>query len=730
MQAGNEGTPPLVSQNVVILAKNFKLSQTQFDLLNRGLTFIPTLDINKNQKQQLQLDIQEYHRKIKLASYFQDGKRKKLTPFVAATGWIPPPGKLPPFVEALIDRDKDSFRQHFRPRREKPNLTQGEVKALRELMHYKQIVIKPADKGSAVVILSREQYTQEVYRQLEDKTYYRKLDGPIYLKTIPIVKNILQNLKTQKFISDRQVKYLQGESTPRPRRFYILPKIHKAPDKWTIPYELPPGRPIVSDCSSETYRTAEFIDYYLNPLSIRHDSYVKDTYHFIEIVKRLKVPPNSFFFTIDIDSLYTNIDTPSGLRAVQKVFQKYPDVTRPDKHILDLLNINLTKNDFEFNGEFFLQIKGTAMGKKFAPAYANIFMAMWEEAALAKCPIQPLHYLRYLDDIWGIWTGTVEQFEQFIKILNSHDSSIKLKYSKHEDSIDFLDTTVYKGPTFGETQTLDIKVFFKETDTHALLFKTSFHPRHTFRGLIKSQLIRFWRICTRRADFKDAVRILFSALRKRGYSRPFLRNCFKSFRDRKDNPEGEIIPLITTFSSVSLLLNHKFKDNFLTIIKNQGNLANHQIISAYRRNKNLRDLLVHAKLQPIGHVKINRLEKYFCHLTYVRNTTTRRIFKIVQRFNWRSTNCVYIIFCSKCGRKYVGETGNSISLRMTQHVYNIRNKKKMEMFVVRHFVFHGLDSLRVAGLQRNISWSDSERKTAERRWITNLSTRNPLGLNS
>lgn len=29
----------------------------------------------------------------------------------------------------------------------------------------------------------------------------------------------------------------------------------------------------------------------------------------------------------------------------------------------------------EFNKEFFLQIKGTAMGKKFAPAYANIFMA-------------------------------------------------------------------------------------------------------------------------------------------------------------------------------------------------------------------------------------------------------------------------------------------------------------------------------------------------------------------
>lgn len=39
-----------------------------------------------------------------------------------------------------------------------------------------------------------------------------------------------------------------------------------------------------------------------------------------------------------------------------------------------------------FNGKNYLQIKGTAMGKKFAPAYANIFMANWEKEVLCqKC---------------------------------------------------------------------------------------------------------------------------------------------------------------------------------------------------------------------------------------------------------------------------------------------------------------------------------------------------------
>ncbi len=58
---------------------------------------------------------------------------------------------------------------------------------------------------------------------------------------------------------------------------------------------------------------------------------------------------------------------------------QYPDPKRPDNYILKLLEINLTKNYFEFNSKYYLQVKGTAMGKRFAPSYTNIFMAKWEQ---------------------------------------------------------------------------------------------------------------------------------------------------------------------------------------------------------------------------------------------------------------------------------------------------------------------------------------------------------------
>lgn len=713
----------------MVLAKNFTLTGPQRNLLERGLTFIPTIDIGKNQKQQLQLDLQNYHRRIKLAVYFKNAKNRVHLPFVGSSSWSPPMDELPVEIKNLIKKDLETLKNNYRTFQEKHNLSIQEIKALRELQKNKNVIIKPADKGSAVVILSRTQYTFEVERQLKDKEYYQKLDEPIHMNTIPMVDKILDQLKAKKFINAKQKAYLKGDRHPRERRFYILPKIHKDPEKWTIPFELPPGRPIVSDCGSETYFTAEFLDYYLNPLSCKHPSYVKDTYHFVEIIKKLKVPPNSFFFSMDVDSLYTNIEIEAGIKAIKRIFERYPDPRRPNEELIQLLDINLKRNDFVFNGEFYLQIKGTAMGKRFAPAYANIFMAFWEEDVFGKCPKKPFCYLRYLDDIWGVWEGSQEEFDGFVRILNSHDPSIRLKVETNYNSIDFLDTTVYKDSKFSDNHQLDIKIFFKKTDTHALLHKSSFHPRHTFAGLVKSQLLRFRRVCTRDEDFLDAVHILFKALRGRGYSQSFLRKCLKNFQRRESKDRGKIIPLITKFSSTARRLNYAWKGNFNQFIVGSELIPGSQVISAYRRNPNLRDLLIRAKLPSWTIEDHGFMTKHFTKLEFVRNAKDGTIFRIRQSFSPKSKNCVYILFCSKCGKKYVGETKNSLCMRMVQHRYNIRNHKKVDTPLVDHFITHGMDSVRIAGLQSNGDWTDWERKKKERYWIYMIGTREPVGLN-
>lgn len=63
-----------------------------------------------------------------------------------------------------------------------------------------------------------------------------------------------------------------------------------------------------------------------------------------------------------------------------------------------------------FNNKFYLQISGCAMGRKYSPAYADIYMAEWERTAFLKCTKLPLVYFRYLDDIFGLWTDTETAF--------------------------------------------------------------------------------------------------------------------------------------------------------------------------------------------------------------------------------------------------------------------------------------------------------------------------------
>ena len=161
------------------------------------------------------------------------------------------------------------------------------------------------------------------------------------------------------------------------------------------------------------------------------------------------------------------------------------------------------------------------MGNRFAPNYANLFMAECEKLALRKCNKLPLIYLRYLNDIFGIWTHDYDKYRVFLDILNSHQNCVKLTSVTSKQSIDFLDTTIFKGERFISNGLLDSKVYFKPTYTHQLLYKDSFHPKHTFSGILKSQLLRFHRICNNKSEFEEAVQILFHSLRQRNYTPRF-----------------------------------------------------------------------------------------------------------------------------------------------------------------------------------------------------------------
>ena len=118
-----------------------------------------------------------------------------------------------------------------------------------------------------LVLQHRDNYQLEALRQLNDREFYKPLSAPIYLQTAALIKRTVNNMRHQGFINKRQQHFLSPPSNPRPRHFYTLPKIHKSTDKWTVPGVIPPGRPIVSGCNSESANVEHFIDYHLQPIA-------------------------------------------------------------------------------------------------------------------------------------------------------------------------------------------------------------------------------------------------------------------------------------------------------------------------------------------------------------------------------------------------------------------------------------------------------------------------------
>lgn len=95
----------------------------------------------------------------------------------------------------VIDNDLKYFNRKFTVEEVKLNLNSDEIRALMRLKNNKEIISKPADKGRAVVIMDHFQYLWEGNRQLMDRKYYIPLTEPIFPKTVPMVQEILNDLK-------------------------------------------------------------------------------------------------------------------------------------------------------------------------------------------------------------------------------------------------------------------------------------------------------------------------------------------------------------------------------------------------------------------------------------------------------------------------------------------------------------------------------------------------------
>ena len=242
----------------------------------------------------------------------------------------------------------------------KPNLTKNQMSALRELKKDRDRIVLTADKGVAMVVMDRQDYINKAKHLLNQNTYKTITKDPTNTIKNKLI-NILKTIKTKSGLGTNIYKSMYPTGCVPPK-FYGLPKIHK-PDT--------PLRPIVSSCGSVTYGVAKELAKILKPLVGQSPHHINSTQDFVEQAKHFKLESGECLSSYDVSALFTSVPIDPALQIIKDLLVK--DNTLKERTVMDvediilLLEFCLKNTYFSFQGQFYEQVEGAAMGSPVSP---------------------------------------------------------------------------------------------------------------------------------------------------------------------------------------------------------------------------------------------------------------------------------------------------------------------------------------------------------------------------
>ena len=134
------------------------------------------------------------------------------------------------------------------------------------------------------------------------------------------------------------------------------------------------------------------------------------------------------------------------------------DETLPEQTEMRVNSMLLTKcmesSYFTYNGGFYQQTEGAAMGSPLSPILANLFMEWFEEEAIRTTQTNPTLWLRYVDDTFVLWQHERDELDRFLTHLNNIRPSIQFTMEIEKDGRHpFLDTEVIRNQNDGTAYT-------------------------------------------------------------------------------------------------------------------------------------------------------------------------------------------------------------------------------------------------------------------------------------
>ena len=223
------------------------------------------------------------------------------------------------------------------------------------------------------------------------------------------------------------------------------------------------------------------------------------------------------------------------MEYMREILNEFKDeIEIPPDVMLELIQICLDFNIFDYNGSWYKQIQGLAMGSPLSPIIACLYMESIEKKyILPKLPPKTA-WFRYIDDILFICEEE-SQAEEVLNIINTIEDPIKFTIEKEiNNSIPFLDVNIIKE----NDDVMEFDVYRKSTNAENYIHYFSAHPTKTKTGILIGFFLRAFRICSYKYIDSEITKI-YDAFLKRGYSRLFINDALKKAKAIFYNPKKE-----------------------------------------------------------------------------------------------------------------------------------------------------------------------------------------------
>ncbi|XP_072041441.1 uncharacterized protein [Amphiura filiformis] len=385
-------------------------------------------------------------------------------------------------------------------------------------------------------------------------------------------------------------------------------------------------RPIVSSIGSVTYNLAKYAAKILGPLVGQSPHHIKNTQEFVNRIKDITLSEGETITSYDVTALFICIPPDFALKVVKECLNN--DTTLSERtnlnvdQIVELVSICLNTTYFSYQGKFYKQQHGVAMGSPVSPIVVNLCMESFEQQALQSYPgVKPRLWLRFVDDTFVSIERT--ELEGFFQHINKLDDNIKFtQESCKDDTLAFLDCLI----SVKNDGSLTSNVYRKPTHTDHYLQFGSHHPLIHKLGVIRTLQYRADTIISENELIPEEKDHIKESLKNCGYPNWAFLKANKSRKDQKQ-PDGGGQP---NNARVTIPYIAGLSERVKKHLKAFG------ISSSFKPNNTLRGKLVQVK---------------------------------DKQSKEKRSNLVYGLVCgdADCSAAYVGETKQALKARLNQH---------------------------------------------------------------